>query len=88
MERDGRRAPGVAHAVDAGRFEVEDRSGGMPVAHLADRALLEEQTVLGELSIGDVDRTAGRVVVVEARVLLAVPADEPDVEVDVAVEPE
>ena len=56
------------------------------MADAMDRTVLEEQAILAKLAVGDVDGTARRIVVVEARVLLVVPADEPDVEVHVAVE--
>ena len=76
----------MPHAVDVGRVEVELPAGVVPVRLLADPAVLvTTEVVLEDRALADVHRTLRAIVVVVARVLGLRPADQPDVDVRIAV---
>ena len=87
VQRDRRRTLRVAHAVDVARVEVELAAGLVTVRPLADPAVLAAvEEVLEDRTLTDEDGPLRPVVVVVARVLRFGPADQPDVDVRVAVE--
>src|SRR4051794_17480287 len=87
VDRRRRLVPLVAHAVDVGRIEVERLPGLVLLRLLPDpavRVALEE--ILPQDSFADENRAGGAIVVVVSRVLPVRPADEPHVDVRVAIQ--
>src|SRR3954468_19474082 len=83
VERDRGPAAAMGDAVDVRRGEV-DRIAGTHAP--AQGRSAERETLLDDGALGDRQRAAGDVVVVEARVVIVHPADEPDRDVLVAYE--
>ncbi len=87
VDRHGRLAVGVAHTVDVRRVEVERPSRLVPVRALADPpVLVAVEVILEDRALANDDRSLRTVVVVVAGVLLCRPADQPDVDVRVAIQ--
>ena len=77
----------MAHAVDVGRVEVEPATRFVHRRVLAHPAvLLDPEPVLVQDPVRNTDRAGRAVVVVVAGVLPVDPADEPDVDVRIAIE--
>ena len=66
--------------------EVEDGARRSLAARLAERVTVEMEPVLSQHAVADGDGARGDVVVVVAGVLLVEPADQPNVDMGVAVE--
>ena len=87
MDPDGRLlATGMANAVHVGRVEVECRPLRPGHRSAAQDAVDQLEVVLGKIAAADVDGSGRHVMVVEAGVLLVRPANQPDVDMRVAVQ--
>src|SRR5437764_541851 len=87
MDRGRRRAAGMPHPVDRRAVEVEAVTGRtLPGAHLDPPLVVAIEVVLAQASLAHEDRPGRKIVVVVAGVLRVEPADQPDVDVRVAVE--
>ena len=86
MDRRRRRTTGVADAVDVGGVELEGLARVALAARVVEPARSEVEPILDERALADVHRARGNVVVVVARLLVVEPADQPHVEVRVAME--
>ena len=87
MERRRRRPARVANAVDVRRVEVEYGAGRVLPRQLANPASgVPLEVVLVEHALAHVHRARRDVVIVVARVLRVEPADQPEVEVGIAVQ--
>ena len=87
MHRDGRRTVGVSHPVDIARVEVELPARRVTVRPLANPAVLVAvEVVLEQDAVTHEDGPLGAIVVVVSRVLTTRPADQPHIDIRVAVE--
>lgn len=86
MNRCRNRTQVMTEAMHVRRVEVEGGAFPMGRGRLAQRRAAELEAVLDELAFDDLNGAGGPVMVVEPRVLLVRPADQPDVELGVAVE--
>src|SRR3954470_3074744 len=76
----------MAHAVDVRAVEHEAVTGRALTARVPEPVPREDEAVFGQRPLADIDAAGGEIVVVVAGLLIVEPADEPHVDMRVAVE--